>query len=263
MGVFGDIIYALPTIAALGSGHMYYYNRPWSAPLLPKIHNLLPLLEIQPNISGVSQHTGEWITHDLSTYRAGGLNYGDTIIERQARWLRVDVSSIIKTPWLTVDRIDSIAPIVISRGPRWQGFFFPWIELVRDHIDDMVFLGTHEDYGIFVKQFGHAVPWYPTKDLLEMARVIAGAELFIGSQSCPLAIAEGLHNRTIVEVCPWALDCMHIRHGNIHVIGGTLRFMWRGTEYSYPSFHKGASLEQVTLLDRANVRYQQLLHLHN
>ena len=51
--------------------------------------------------------------------------------------------------------------------------------------------------------------FHPTRDLLQAAEVIAGAELFIGNQSCPRAIAEGLKVAVVQETdrsrdnCHW------------------------------------------------------------
>ena len=46
---------------------------------------------------------------------------------------------------------------------------------------------------------GQEVPYYPTLDILTLARVIAGAQQFVGNQGLPHAIAEGLKQRLINE----------------------------------------------------------------
>jgi hypothetical protein len=43
------------------------------------------------------------------------------------------------------------------------------------------------------------VPYHPTPTLLDLARVLAGADLFIGNQSAPRALAESLKVPVWVE----------------------------------------------------------------
>jgi hypothetical protein len=201
-------------------------------------------LEIQPCISGISTYAGEWVDYDLSTFRAQGLKYGDTIIERQARWIgaKVDISN----PWLVTEDPDprTLGKIVINRCPRWPGFHFPWRRIVEEFGADAVFLGLESEHGDFVKEFGY-VSFIRTTNLLEVANLIAGAVLFIGNQSCPLAIAEGLHKRTIVECCCFALDSCYRMGYNIHVVDGSLNFSLNGRRFTSPSMaHVGLEIER-------------------
>lgn len=257
-GCLGDIIYSLPSVKALGAGRYYYDNRRWTAPLLSKVRNILPLLEAQPYITGVSQHNGELIDHDFSTFRFGGLRYGEPIIHRQARWVRAKVD--LSSPWLTVTP-SSQAEIVIARCARWQGFIFPWKELVRQLGSRMIFVGLRAEYESFTMEFG-PVAYFPTQDLLHAAAVIAGADLFIGSQSSPLAIAEGLHKRTIVEVCPWAPDCFNFRNGNIHVTGSNLAFSINGTNFEHHMILKNVCKDKADLINRAESTRRDMFNRH-
>jgi hypothetical protein len=246
----GDILYSLPSLRATGGGHYYICERPWTKKILHRLNAILPLLEIQPCISGISTYAGEWIDYDLSTFRAGGLKYGDTIIERQARWIgaKVDISQ----PWLVTGDPDSrtFGKIVINRCPRWPGFHFPWRKIVEEFSGDAVFLGLESEHRDFVREFGH-VSFIPTINLLEAANLIVGAALFIGNQSCPLAIAEGLHKRTIVECCCFALDSCNRIGYNIHVTDGLLDFSFNGRRFRSPSMaHVGLEIEQ-NLMRRA------------
>lgn len=249
-GCLGDILYGLPTISAFVSGQLSLCDRPWVKPLLGRLDVITPLLDIQGCIAGVSVYHGEPFDHDLSTFRSGGLKYGDTVIERQARWLgaKVDISK----PWLTAGEKDprTKGKIVINRAPRWPGFNFPWRELVEVFGRDIVFLGLSQEYRDFIKGFGK-VEYIPTANLLETANLIAGAELFIGNQSCPLAIAEGLHKRTIVECCCFAMDCVHRRPGNIHCVDGEMSFDALGKHFEYPSRADRGSEKEKELMARA------------
>jgi len=230
-GCFGDILYALPAIQALGGGILYLCDRPWTKPLLWRRSAIVPLLMQQPCIENVAVYDELCFPdYDFSTFRSGGLKYGEPIIDRQSRWVRAKIDLV--EPWLSAPYITQSSPIVVHRGSRWHGFHFPWRELVEEFRTNMVFVGFPQEHVDFCKAFG-SIPYHDTKDLLDLASVVAGAEMFIGSQSVGLSIAEGLHKRTITEVCCWAPDCFYVRPGNIHVTSGSLDFKWRNQEFHY------------------------------
>ena len=55
------------------------------------------------------------------------------------------------------------------------------------------------------------VIYTPTKNFLEVAQLIAGSKLFIGNQSAPYAVAEGLKHNSILEVTLPSPDCIYER----------------------------------------------------
>jgi hypothetical protein len=64
------------------------------------------------------------------------------------------------------------------------------------------------------------VEFAATKNLLDVARLIAGSELFIGNQSSAGAVAEGLKHRSIQEVSLAIPDCIFKRPSVQHVWDG-------------------------------------------
>jgi hypothetical protein len=62
----------------------------------------------------------------------------------------------------------------------------------------------------------------PTSTLLQIARVIAGSRLFVGNQSCPAAIAEGLKHSMILEVYRDLPNCCFERVERINAWDGTI-----------------------------------------
>jgi len=123
--------------------------------------------------------------------------------------------------WLNVEP-NRIAPVIVNRtgaGRRAHHVYrnrqFPWREIVEKYGDDIAFVGTSAEYADFCMRFGD-VYFAATPDLLAVARAIAGAELFIGNQSCAYAIAEGLKKPAILEVCPWLPNCLFHRSDVIH-----------------------------------------------
>jgi NAD(P)-dependent dehydrogenase (short-subunit alcohol dehydrogenase family) len=59
---------------------------------------------------------------------------------------------------------------------------------------------------------------------VELAQMIANSALFIGNQSCPNSIAEGLKHDSILEVSLESPDCIYRRANAIHCYNGELEF---------------------------------------
>ena len=122
-------------------------------------------------------------------------------------------------PWLKVADPNPIAPIVIARSRRYNNDSFPWVRLTEILGNQMVFVGTNDEYYCFPD---NEIPHYPTSNLLELARVIAGSKVFIGNQSCPLAIALGLGKNCITEAWLKNPNCNLHRANQIHWLSGSL-----------------------------------------
>ena len=140
--------------------------------------------------------------------------------------------------WLSNIKARTLAPIVINRAERWPGFHFPWRDLLSEFAKQMVFLGLSNEHKLFEAEFGR-VTYYPCHDLYEAAQLINGSELFIGSQSAPLAIANGLAKRVIVEACPYAPDCFLKRGNALYSLNGELDFVFAGRRFFRPAYSGG------------------------
>ena len=220
-GCIGDIIYSIPTMKALGVTNLYIGDRPWTKPIENRIGAFSRLLKSQGIL--VSLHEDEHIDFDLSTYRNGGMLYGDNIASRVARWVGVKIDTAV--PWLQIneERKEAKGKIIVSRGARWHGEFFPWGELVDTLGDKMLFVGLEEEHDDFCEKFG-SITYLPNEDLYDVARAINSADLFIGNQSSPNAIANGLGARSIVETCLYAFDCIYRRDNVTYCHDGNLKF---------------------------------------
>jgi hypothetical protein len=240
-GDLGDAIYALPSVKALGGGELLFASRPWTRTRWEDgelLWLLRKLFEAQPYIEQVGLHGGEAIEHDFSTFRNGGYKLGDTIIERQRRWVGAQLGSEKDGGWLSQVKPLILAPIVINRAARWQGFHFPWKDLVKEFGREMIFIGLSDEYRLFSAEFGRVL-FYRCEDLYEAAQLINGSELFIGSQSAPLAIANGLGKPVIVEACTYAPDCFLKRENAIYSLNGELDFTFRGKRFVRDGFQGG------------------------
>ena len=211
-GDLGDIVYFLPVMKH-NPGNLYVKPASFTRQPLDmiKVKPLLPLLLSQSYILSVQEYQDEEGI-DCNKWRE---NYPGhvNLCHRQMQCLNIPLSVSVD-PWLTVIP-KKIAKQVINRSTRYHGYF-P-IQFVKDAI----FVGTEKESKIFNIEFDVNIPFYPTKDLLEVAEVIAGAEQFIGNQSCCLSIAHGLKQKIICEVFVPSPNCIFERPNTQYAMGWT------------------------------------------
>jgi len=215
-GDLGDIIYALPTLKALGGCDLVL------SPVGAKVRavmtqsqfeNIEPLLRQQKYIKSVTYaETGDY-DQRLNEFRK---HLSGTKLLAAAHLDCFDLPfSVLHKPWLTVPSINS-TPVVFNRSLRYHHCDALWINL-RARFPDAVFIGHENEYADFVKRFG-LIERVKCRDLLEAATMIASSKLFCGNQSCLAAIAEGLKVDMILEVDPRVPNCSFQRFGRINAL---------------------------------------------
>lgn len=233
-GDLGDIIYSLPIVRALcGSeqGAMLieaaHYTRQQLTP--DKWCGIDELMRRQPYIADVRPwRQGEPVNYNLNDFRARlfqALRVGIGKDKHLSEWMCEAHGvpfSVCNEPWLTIEDPIEAAPVVFARAgagrPQhqvYQNASFPWHKVWAKYGKDAVFIGTDFEHEIFSGTCG-AVPHYKTKTLLEAARVIAGAKLFVGNQTATHAIAEGLKKNIVLEVWLEGPNCIMKRPGVVH-----------------------------------------------
>lgn len=158
---------------------------------------IIPLLEIQPYIRDVfwkPEAHGFNIDCFRNHWRAN-MNISDIV----HRWLKLPPAPL-ELPWLFVNYARLVAPVVFARSARYRNRRFPWRNVYNQYKDQAVFVGLPEEHTNFCREVG-PIGYYHCKDLLELAEVIEGCQLFVGNQSSPRAIAEGLKKPVLVEQC--------------------------------------------------------------
>lgn len=227
-GDLGDILYSLPTVRALGGGHLILTNRvnTRAQMSLRSFNNLAPLLRCQPYLAKVSYCiTPPTVDYDLDQFRAywaNNLCYGKSIAYFHAKTFGMDIN-LDTEPWLFVDKSRSVYTpfVVFARSTRYRSPDFPWKTVYNEYRKEAVFIGTHDEWLDFCTAVG-PVKHYPTPDLREMARIIAACALFVGNQSCPYAIAEGLKKPVIQEVHVEDPNCLFKRPDAVYVAGDSV-----------------------------------------
>lgn len=206
-GKIGDIIYSLPAISALTNRYskdkakLYIdltstfvrigFNKAKEPLMNQKSFEVIePLLSKQPSLQDVSVYNNEDIDFDLDQFRHRILYLSCGDITKWNQYL-FPVSYDTSRPWITVDKADSVASeaIVVGKSLRMNNPLIDW-GVLRQY-PKVYFVGISEEFEA-MKKIIPGIEWLKTENYLELARIIAGAKLFIGNQSSPFAVAEGL-----------------------------------------------------------------------
>lgn len=206
-GDLGDIIYALPVINLLPDPKFHFVDRSFTKHLTSRLPFLTPLLDA----NGIQWSEEDFPANahlDMENFRSGWKG-ATTITDIVADWVEARTQTYIPRnltdkPWLSVEPLRE-AGIMIARSSRYHNPTFPW-QCLKGM--DTMFLGTEEEFRDLRKMIPD-LNHRPVKDALEMARLIAGSEVFIGNQSFPLSLAIAMHHPSIMEPSTFALDCFH------------------------------------------------------
>lgn len=195
-GKIGDCIYSLPTVRALGGGMVFLEPRFFTR---HAAEALVPLLLKQRIVHHCRVGTPSKVDVDLNRFRGEDYRkYNLSDCHLRAFGL---AASEPDTAWLHVDgMVEEVnGRVVFARAQRAFGYEDFWKTAFELFGSRAFFVGTEVEHHAFTKRVGF-VPWYPTEDMLEVALVINSSLLFIGNQSAPHAIAEGLNKAVVVEV---------------------------------------------------------------
>jgi hypothetical protein len=212
-GDLGDIVYALPTIRALGGGILYLdaaggVSEPacraqcidGKTKFSPAGFDFIaPLLRRQSYLSEVAVWAGEGIDCNLDRFRYKFVDGTARSKTRNLLDLHLDAFGLPpldpNAAWLDCgEPIALDRPVVVSRSPRMQANF-PWFVTRKAVLRDRaVFVGLPKEHEYFEYTFDVAIPYRPVADALEMARIIAGCELLVANSTFALAVGIGLGN---------------------------------------------------------------------
>jgi len=214
-GNAGDIMYALPTIKRIQEltgvpvNLLLKLGRPMNLPnysehpmgsvmLNQKAADMLtPLISTQSYINSCGVYADQLIHIDLDFFRSRLVPQNRGNIARWCGYV-TGVSPILYQNWLTVEPDTAYKDtIVLARSSRYQNKGIDHSFLSK--YPNLVFLGVESEYKAVQKMLPN-IKWQPVNDFLQMAQIIAGCKLFIGNQSFPFAIAEGLKVPRLLEV---------------------------------------------------------------
>lgn len=217
-GDFGDLIYGMPTFKAIGEVDLMLVDRGITKPLIRRMGAIVPLLEAQPYIRSVQVYDGspiDWNASDFRTMFNRTQSLGIThLVHYRGQKHLPEVSVDFAQPWLDcAASAESSGRVVIARTSRYQNHYFQWRSVVEHYGKRILFVGTQDEHAAFTGYCGE-VEYRHTATLLEVAKLIKGSDLFIGNQSSPYSIAEGLKHQRILEVCEFQPDCIYANSHN-------------------------------------------------
>lgn len=228
-GDWGDIIYALPVIKAMGGGSLYIATSGKTRQRQSRqtVEVIAPLIRMQSYIKECKFHEGEKIDVDLDRFRdywnkqPHNAVFAKRIADYVCETFHVPIS-VLNSSWLDYPKIsDRGDMIVVNRTTRYQNRFFPWRAIVRENRDKILFIGLKDEYDNFSRQFGRVMFRQP-RDFCEAAIQIAVSKIFVGNQSCCYAIAEGLKHNTVQEVFPYDPNCIFNRPNADYICGNRM-----------------------------------------
>lgn len=215
----GDLIYSLALVKHFGGGEFYlhlnqmnwigqHYYGSLPAPFHRDRLNesdfefMREFMEAQTYITKFAPLDAKTeITHNLDRFRPSFVGHPGNYVDVYAAAFGITdqgTQALIRnTPWLTVPQPRDLEgrTTVINRTERWlpPKLSPVWAEWRDKGLEDQcVFVGLEPEYELFGKATGWSIPYVPTKNLLDLASVIAGAQRFVGNQSQALALAVGL-----------------------------------------------------------------------
>ncbi|REA56640.1 hypothetical protein DSL64_26325 [Dyadobacter luteus] len=213
-GNAGDIIYSLPSlkrIYEITGAPIHFYLRLGKPLILSGYKNhpmgnvkinqkmadmLIPLISSQSYIASCQVHDAEDIHIDLDYFHSGNIPLQSGNIARWCSYV-MGVSPQLWKPWIEVNPdLDYTQTIVMGRSERYRNHGISYSFLKQ--YPEIVFIGIESEYDDIKKIIPH-VKWVKVNDFLQMASIIAGAKLFIGNQSFPFSVAEGLKVTRVLE----------------------------------------------------------------
>ncbi len=213
-GNAGDLIYALPAIRHLARGRHVSLEVGLDVPISNKhlVHPLgkvmfnqamydrmAPLLQRQDYIQELRVHEGGPVDVDLDVIRRAPLPHDRLGISRWYSYF-LGIAPDLSQPWLTVEPDPATkATVLLARSQRYRNEKLDFRFLAD--LPDLAFVGLREEYDDLRRQLP-GLTWLQVDDFHQLARLIAGCKLFIGNQSLPFALAEGLKVPRILELYP-------------------------------------------------------------
>jgi hypothetical protein len=158
---------------------------------------LAPLVLSQNYINGCETYNGQQIHIDLDFFRSKLIPVDRGNIARWCGYLTGVTPQLWKN-WLTVEPDKTYAnTIILARSERYRNTSINYAFLQK--YNEVVFIGVASEY----EDMRQSIPnlkWVQVDDFLKLAQIIAGCKFFIGNQSFPFSIAEGLKVPRILEL---------------------------------------------------------------
>lgn len=239
-GDVGDVLYLLNLLKhlpggphSLGIRHSTMTKAKTADKAVRLFELLKPFVEQQSYIKEFKilepEDKVDWVSEDFRKLRH--FTVGETLMQAHlnhycaVKKTQLHISG--STPWLTVTPSPkSKGRVVVNLTERYRNQSFRWKDVVKHYKHHLLFVGLEYEWKEFCGNYGY-VDFQPTDNMLQVAELIAGSDLFIGNQSSAFAIAEGLKHRRIQETSLVFPDCIFPQAPGLpevqHVANGEVR----------------------------------------
>lgn len=208
-GCYGDIIWAMAVIRAMGGGSLFIgpdlsgvcgqpYAPPRAVAMRQEAWFIKPLAESQPYIPRCDfawKKPQECI--DLNLFRRNFLSKESMQVNQTEEMLRIFGQSVdmAKLAWVHLpvlgDPWTRTGRVLINKTPRFgDGGRFNWRQLLYRFGKECFFVGLDEEHREFDREVGE-IERYPIFNALDAAQALAHCELFVGNPSFMQALAQG------------------------------------------------------------------------
>ena len=226
-GHIGDIIAFIPVFRLMNATRIIVKDGEHMEPMTGfKFDTMKPLLESQ-GIQVYLNDGTQVINYDMTGWREC---YRDDInlIDSQARFANVvnryNGHFEINEPWLKVDPDENgKGRVIFNRSHRYRNDKFPWKDISNHFGKRAMFVGTVNEHDDFVNNFG-PIEYYRTPSCLEVAKVIAASDFYVGNQSSSFLIAAGLMKPLLQEVFPPAPNSVVAYNGACYCFDGNVDY---------------------------------------
>ena len=154
-----------------------------------------PLLEKQKYLNKLQKYIDQKIDINLDLFRDMPGKPSNS-----SKWYFhiTGVHADLHKPFLDTQEHDKIKnKIVISRSLRNKNTFIDY-SFLNDFCDQLIFIGLKDEY-LDLKKVIPELKHYDPLDFFEMSQIIKSSKFFLGNQSSPFAIAEGLKVPRLLE----------------------------------------------------------------
>ena len=199
-----------------------------------QVDMLKPLLEAQDYVDSVAVWDGVENVHvDLDRVR-GEVQVGmpHTPIQHWYGYAYPDMMCDVSEKWMDANANGSETAeglILINRTARYTNEFVDFGFMKG--MDGVVFTGLKPERDDFEARFGLNLPLLHVANFLDLARSLQAARFVICNQSFVYNLCEALKVPRIMEVCPWAANCMPVGRGGVSYMHQQGLEYWVG-EYS-------------------------------
>lgn len=226
-GHIGDLIYALPAIKELSKNHTCnlfiginkictdenYKNHTSAGVFInDRVFNYaFPLLKKQKYLNKTEKYINQKIDINFDLFREMPARPANS-----SKWYFhiTGAHADLYKPFLDTQEHDKIKnKIVISRSLRNRNPFIDY-SFLNNFCEHLIFIGLKDEY-LNLKKIIPELKHYDPLDFFEMSQIIKSSKFFLGNQSSPFAIAEGLKVPRLLENT-YDLSCVEPTGGDCY-----------------------------------------------